>query len=336
MLIIGTIVVFRQLHYIQTRDLGFNKEQVLIIDGADALGSSADIFKKEVTQLPGVKTGTLSAFLPVSRSSRNVYNIFKVPVQTASNSFNVATWAIDEGYLSTIGIKLLKGRNFSPGFSTDSSAVIINETTARILGDTDPIGKNVYTFNDAGKPTAYRIVGLVKNFNFETLHHGVGPLMFTLQRSTGLASFKVNTSTITPLIGAIRNKWTALAPGVPFSFRFLDDSFNEMYQSEQQVGKIATIFSVLAILISCLGMFGLATFVAEQRTKEMGIAFFIAGPLAWWIMSKWLQDFVYRVNFSWWIFPVSGLAALLIALVTVGFQAARTAMVNPVKSLRME
>jgi len=360
-LIIGTIVVFRQLHYIQTRDLGFNKEQVLIIDGVNALGSNADAFKKEVTQLSGVKGGTLSAYLPVSKSSRNAYNIFKDPAQAASNSFNVETWAIDDGYLPTIGIKLLKGRNFSPNFKTDSSAVIINEATARTLGYADPIGKNIYTFDDAGKPTAYPIVGLVKNFNFETLHHEVRPLMFVLQRSTGIASFKVNTAAIAPLIGAVRNKWTALAPGIPFSFRFLDDSFNEMYQSEQQVGKIAIIFSVLAILISCLGMFGLATFVAEQRTKEVGIrkvlgasiqgivgllsadfiklvaiAFLIAAPLAWWIMHKWLQDFVYRVSFSWWIFLMAGLGALLIALVTVSVQAVRAAVVNPVRSLRTE
>jgi putative ABC transport system permease protein len=360
-LIIGTIVVFRQLHYIQTRDLGFNKEQVLIIDGADALGNNVEVFKKEVTQLSGVKGGTLSAFLPVSKSARNAYNICKDPVQTASNSFNVETWAIDDGYLPTIGIKLLKGRNFSSGFSTDSSGVIINETTARILGYADPIGKNIYTFNDGGKPIAYPIIGLVKNFNFETLHHEVRPLMFIFQRSTGLASFKVNITAISPLIGEVRNKWTTLAPGAPFSFRFLDDSFNEMYQSEQQVGKIATIFSILAILISCLGMFGLATFVAEQRTKEMGIrkvlgasiqgivrllsadfmklvaiAFFIAVPFAWWIMDKWLEDFVYRVNFSWWIFFAGGLAALLIALITVSFQALRAAMANPIRSLKME
>ena len=361
MLIIGTIVVFRQLHYIQTRDLGFNKDQVLIVDGADALGNKADVFKKEVTQLSGVKGGTLSAFLPISQSARNSWNICKDPVQATANSFNVETWGIDDGYLSTIGIKLEKGRNFSPDFRTDSSAVIINETTARILGYADPIGKNIYTFNDAGKPTAYPIIGLVKNFNFETLHHEVRPLMFLLQRSTGLASFKVNSAAIAPLIGEVRNKWTALAPGVPFSFRFLDDSFNEMYQSEQQVGKIAMIFSVLAILISCLGMFGLATFVAEQRTKEIGIrkvlgasiqgivsllsadfiklvaiAFLIAAPFAWWIMNKWLQDFVYRVSFSWWIFPTAGLAALLIALVTVSSQAVRAAMANPVRSLKAD
>jgi putative ABC transport system permease protein len=360
-LIIGTIVVFRQLHFIQTRDLGFNKEQVMIVDGADALGNNADVFNKEVTQLSGVKGGTLSAFLPVSKSSRNAWNIFKDPVQAAANSFNVETWAIDDGYLPTLGIKLLKGRNFSPKFRTDSSAVIINETTARVLGWADPIGKNIYTFDGAGKPTVYPIVGVVKNFNFETLHHEVRPLMFVLQRSVGLASFKVNTAGIASLIGEVRNKWTALAPGVPFSYRFLDDSFNEMYQSEEQVGKIAIIFSVLAILISCLGMFGLATFIAEQRTKEIGvrkvlgasiqgivgllsadfiklvaIAFLIATPCAWWIMNKWLQDFVYRVSFSWWIFVAAGLAAFLIALVTVSSQAVRAAMANPIRSLRTE
>jgi putative ABC transport system permease protein len=360
-LMIGTIVVFRQLHFIQTRDLGFNKDRVLIINGTDALGNNADVFKKEVTQLSGVKGGTLSAFLPVSNSSRNVYNISKGVVQSPSSSFNIATWGIDDQYLPTLGIQLLKGRNFSPAFTTDSSAVIINETAAGILGYSDPIGKNIYIFDNAGKPTAYPIVGLVKNFNFETLHHEVGPLMFLLQRSTDLASFKVNTTDLASLIGEIRNKWMALAPGIPFSYRFLDDSFNEMYRSEQQVGKIAIIFSVLAILISCLGMFGLATFIAEQRTKEIGIrkvlgasvqgiagllsadflklvgiAFLIAGPFGWWLMNKWLQDFAYRVSVSWWIFLAAGSAALLIALATVSTQAVRAALANPVKSLKTE
>jgi putative ABC transport system permease protein len=360
-LIIATIVVYRQLNYIQTRDLGFNKDQVLIINGTGALGNSAQVFKREVAQMQGVKSGTLSSYLPVSKSARNKYNIFKTPVQSPSNSFNIETWAIDDSYIPTIGIKLLKGRNFSPDFKTDSSAVIINETAAKILGYDDPTGKNIYTFNDAGLPTTYPIVGMVKNFNYETLHNEVQPLMFVLQRSTGLASFKVSPQDLNSLIAQIKNKWTALAPGVPFSYRFLDDSFNEMYQSEQRVGKISMIFSVLAILISCLGIFGLATFIAEQRIKEIGIrkvlgasiqgivkllsadfmklvliAFVIAAPFAWWIMNKWLQDFVYRINFSWWIFVAAGVAAMMIALLTVSYQAIRAAMTNPVRSLRTE
>jgi putative ABC transport system permease protein len=360
MLIIGTIVVYRQLHFIQTRDLGFNKEQVLVIDYADALGNNAEPFKEQVMQLSGVKSGTLSAYLPVSNSSRNAYNVFKEPVAAAANSFNAQFWGIDYGYMATMGIKLLKGRNFSPGFGMDSSSWIINETTARILGYEDPVGKNIYTI-DNGKATAHPIVGLVKNFNYESLHSAVGPLIFALQRSTGLASFKVSTANISPLIQQVKSKWKAMAPGMPFSYRFLDESFNEMYRAEQRVGEIAIIFSVLAILISCLGIFGLATFIAEQRMKEIGIrkvlgasvqgivgllsrdfvklvaiAFVIAAPFARWAMNKWLQGFVDRAGLSWWIFMLAGLAALFIALATVSFQSVRVALMNPTKSLKAE
>jgi len=359
-LIIGTIVVYRQLRFIQTRDLGFNKEQVLVINSADALDNNAAPFKNQVVQLSGVKSGTLSAFLPVSSSSRNTYNVFKDPVATADNSFNAQLWGIDYDYLETMGIKLLKGRNFSPGFGMDSSSWIINEATARILGYKDPVGKNIYIIDD-GKATAHPIVGLVKNFNYESLHSPVGPLIFTLQKSTGLASFKVSTANISTLVEQVRSKWKAMAPGMPFSYRFLDESFNEMYRAEQRVGEIAMLFSILAILISCLGIFGLATFIAEQRMKEIGIrkvlgasvqgivallsadfmklvgiAFVIAAPFGWWGMNKWLQGFVDRASFSLWIFVVAGIAALFIALATVSFQSVRAALMNPTKSLKAE
>jgi len=360
-LIIGTIVVYRQLRFIQTRDLGFNKEQVLIINNADALDNNAEAFKNQVVQLSGVKSGTLSAFLPVSNSSRNTWNVFKSPVATGNNSFNTQFWAIDYDYLETMGLKLLKGRNFSPGFGMDSSSWIINEATARMLGYKDPVGKNIYTINDKGKATAHPIVGLVKNFNYESLHAAVGPLIFALHRSTGLASFKVSTANINTLVEQVQGKWKAMAPGMPFSYRFLDESFNEMYRAEQRVGEIAMIFSILAILISCLGIFGLATFIAEQRMKEIGIrkvlgasvqgivgllsadfmklvgiAFVIAAPFGWWVMNKWLQSFVDRAAFSLWIFVVAGIAALFIALATVSFQSVRAALMNPTKSLKAE
>jgi putative ABC transport system permease protein len=182
-----------------------------------------------------------------------------------------------------------------------------------------------------------------------------------LSTGSGLASFKVNAANINQLVAQIQSKWRSMAPGLPFSYRFLDESFNEMYRAEQRVGKIAMVFSVLAIFIACLGLFGLATFIAEQRTKEIGIrkvlgasvqgivqmlskdfvklvaiSFVIAAPMAWYFMHKWLQDFAFRINISWWIFAAAGLAALLIALVTVSFQAIRAAVSNPVKSLRTE
>jgi len=243
----------------------------------------------------------------------------------------------------------------------DSSSVIINETTADILGYKDPVGENLYSIDDAGHATPRPIIGLVKNFNFESLHHRVDPLVFVLQQSTGLVSFKISTENISPLIEQVKNKWLTMAPGMPFSYRFLDESFDEMYRTEQRIGKIAMTFSILAILISCLGIFGLVTFMAEQKTKEIGIrkvlgasvreivrllslefmklvaiSFVIASPFAWWIMNKWLLDFAYRVNISWWMFVLAGLAAIFISIFTVSFQAIKAAMANPVKSLRTE
>jgi putative ABC transport system permease protein len=361
-LIIGTVVVYRQLHYIQTRNLGFNKDQVLVVYGVNALNNNLVPFRDEVLQLPGVSSGTLSGYLPVANSFRSDNTWSTEAVMTSKTGFDMQNWQIDYDYIKTLGMQVIKGRNFSKEFGSDSSAIIINETTAKIIGYKDPIGKQLFRAVDQqGHIGAYTIIGVVRNFNFETLHHEVGPLAFELSRGGGFASFKVGTDNINQLIAKIQSKWKSMAPGVPFSHRFLDDSFDEMYRSEQRVGKIALVFSVLAIFIACLGLFGLATFIAEQRTKEIGIrkvlgasvqgivqmlskdfmklvaiSFVIAAPTAWYFMNKWLQDFAYRINISWWIFVAAGLAALLIALVTVSFQAIRAAITNPVKSLRTE
>ena len=360
LLIIGTIVIYKQLNYIQTKDLGFNKDQVLIINDAYSLKNNSDAFKNEVLQMNGVVSGTMSAFLPVDNSSRNDNSYFKDATIDVKNGLNMQCWTIDNDYIKTMGMKILKGRNFSKDFGTDSDAVIINETAAKLFGYDDPVGKKIYT-TDNNKVLSYNIIGEVKNFNYESLRQNIGPLGFFLGKSTGLASFRVNTANIKNLVGQIESKWKAMASGMPFSYRFLDDSFNEMYNSEQRVGKIAMIFSILAIFIACLGLFGLATFIAEQRTKEIGIrkvlgasvngivqllskdflklvliAFVIAVPISWWAMHRWLQDFAYRINISWWIFIIAGFLALLIALLTISFQAIKAAIANPVKSLKTE
>lgn len=361
-LITGTIVVYKQLHYIQTKNLGFNKEQVLIIDGISALNNNKQAFKNEVLQMPGVMSGTLSGYLPVSNSYRSDHTYSRDAVMDAKNSFNMQNWRIDYDYIKTLGMQIIKGRNFSREFGGDSSSIIINETTAKFLGYDDPVGKKIYTsLGDDGKPTFYTIIGVVKNFNFETLHQTVGPLCFLLGGGYGSGIFKVNTSNIQTLISQIQNKWKTLSPGLPFNYRFLNDSFDEMYRAEERVGKIALIFSVLAIFVACLGLFGLATFIAEQRTKEIGIrkvlgasvqgivqmlskdfiklvaiAFVLSAPLAWWAMHNWLQDFAYRINIEWWMLAAAGLGALSIALITVSFQAIKAALANPVKSLRTE
>jgi putative ABC transport system permease protein len=360
-LMIGTIVIFRQLNYIQQKELGYNKEQVLIINDAYALQKNAGAFKNEVLQLPGVLKGTLSPYLPVSNSSRSDNSYSKTPVMDAKTGFNMQAWNIDYDYLATMGMSLVKGRNFSKEYGSDSSAIIINETTAKMLGFDDPVGKNIYRNSNDGNLYKYTVVGVVRNFHFESLKQSIGPLAFFLGEESGLASFKVNTADLQGLIKSMEAKWKTMAPGMPFSYRFLDESFNDMYRSEQRVGKIALAFSVLAILIACLGLFGLAAFVAEQRTKEIGIrkvlgasvnglvsllskdfvrlvviAFVIAAPLAWYFMQKWLQDFEYRITINWVVFATAGLIALFIAIATISFQAIKAAIANPVNNLRTE
>ena len=360
-LIIGTIVVYRQLNYIQTKDLGYKKEQVLIINDAYALNKNITAFKNDVLQMPGVESGTISGFLPVTNSSRSDNSYSSSAVMDSKTGLNMQAWEIDYDYLETMGMSLSKGRNFSKEFGGDSSGIIINEAAVKILGYDDPIGKNIFRNTTDGRTFKYEIIGVVKNFNFESLKQAIGPLAFFLKENPGLISFKIKNANLTSLIKSIEAKWKTMAPGMPFSHRFLDDSFNDMYRDEQRVGKIALTFSVLAILIACLGLFGLAAFVAEQRTKEIGIrkvlgasvnglvtllskdfvklviiAFVIAAPLAWYFMNKWLQDFEYRIQVNWTVFAIAAMIALFIAVATISFQAIKAALANPVKNLRTE
>jgi putative ABC transport system permease protein len=361
-LIIGTIVVYNQLNYIQTKNLGFNKDQVLIINGTGALEQNARAFKNEVLNLPGVSIGTLSGYLPIASSARNDNSYSREPVMNVNNGFNMQTWRIDHDYIKTFGMEIIKGRDFSKDFPSDSAGIIINETTAKILGYEDPVGQKIYTIEEVPeKVIAYHIIGVVKNFNFNSLRENIGPLSFFLGKSEWRASFKVSANNIESLLQQVENKWKTLAPGMPFSYEFLDQGFDNMYRVEQRVGKIAITFAILSILIACLGLFGLATFMAEQRTKEIGIrkvlgasvsnvvsmlskdflklvtiAFCFAVPLAWWAMHTWLQDFAYRIDIAWWVFVLAGFIALIIAVMTVSFRAIKAALANPTKSLRAE
>ena len=360
-LIVGTLVIYKQLNFIQSKDLGYSKDQVLTIENTFTLGDQAKAFKNSVIQMTGVQSGTLSSYLPVSNSSRSDNTFFKDATLDQKDGLDMQNWRIDYDYFKTLGMHVIKGRGFSLDFGGDSSAVVINETTAGLLGYADPIGKKIYRISDDNKPIAITIIGVVKNFNFESLKQTIGPLGFFIGGRNGMASFKVNTADITGLVKKIESLWKEMNPGMPFQYAFLDDSFNEMYKSEQRVGKIALIFSTLAILIACLGLFGLATFISEQRTKEIGIrkvlgasvegivrllskdflklvgiSFVIAAPLSWWIMNSWLKDFAYRIPLEWWIIGLAGFIALLIALTTVSFQAIKAAIANPVSSLRSE
>jgi len=363
-LIAATIIVFRQLNFIQTKKLGFSKDQMLIVNGTGALGNNRDAFKNEVAKLSGVKGATYAGYLPVAGSSRNDNSFSTEAAMTSTNSLNMQVWNIDHNYIPLMEMEIVKGRNFSKDFGTDSNATIINETTARLLGWDEPIGKKLYTsFQDRGGTSliSREVIGVVKNFHFESMKENIGPLCFRLADNSWATAFKVNTSDIKQLVTNIESKWKAMAPGMPFSYQFMDESFDNMYRVEQRTGKLGLTLAVIAILIACLGLFGLATYTAEQRIKEIGvrkvlgatisnivsmlskdfivlvvIASLFAIPLAWWAMNKWLQDFAYRISIGWWVFAAAGIIALLIAVITVSSQAIKAALANPVKSLRTE
>lgn len=360
-LVISTVIIYQQLNYIQHKNLGFSKDQILVITGTSSLRDNNNVFKEEVKKIAGVKNATFAGFLPVANSSRSDNSFSTEAVMTAKNAFNMQIWGIDEDYIPTLDMKVLKGRNFSKAFSTDSSAIIINEQAAKLIGFDDPIGKKLYTRNESNQVVGLTIVGIVKNFHYQSMRETVGPLCFSYSRSAWVTAFKINTNEPQSVIKQVEAKWRSLAPEMPFNYHFMNESFDEMYRAEQRIGKVSLIFAVLTVLIACLGLFGLITYIAEQRTKEIGvrkvlgasiwsivqllskdflklvcIAFVIATPLAYYAMYSWLKDFVFRIDISIWIFVGAGIITLLIALLTVSYQAIKAALMNPVKSLKTE
>lgn len=360
-LIVGTIVIYNQLNYIQTKNLGYNRNQVLIINRAFELGSHTKTFKDEIKQLPGVANATLTGFLPTSQS-RNESIFYKDATADTRQSIFPQTWNVDEDYISTLGMKMAAGRTFSSKMSTDSTGLVINETAAKFLDFADPINKTLYrnTDGNANHIKPYHIIGVVKDFHFNSLRENISPVIFTLGDDGGALSVRVSTSNMPALIAQIKNKWEGLTQS-HFEYSFMDQDFDAAYRSEQRTGTIFMIFTVLAIVIACLGLFGLAAYAAEQRTKEIGIrkilgasittiarmlsfdfiklvfiAIVIACPVSWFVMQKWLQGFAYRESIHWWYLAAAGFAAIIIAFVTISFQSVKAAFENPVKSLRNE
>jgi putative ABC transport system permease protein len=361
-LIIGTLVIYSQLNYIHNKNIGYDRDHVLVIKNTDALGNEAKVFKDEVLKLSGVQNATMTGFLPTA-GWRSDSPLFPTPTTDTKNAISTQIWRIDENYIPTLGMKMEQGRNFSKDFPTDSSGIIINEAFAKLIGFRDAVNKPLYYMNNFPSTdfTKYHVIGVVRDFNFNSLHDVVTPLVFLLQPQNGSIAFSVNTANIGNLISSIQQIYKRAAPGQPFRYSFMDADFNKTYRAEQKMAGLSITFSILAILIACLGLFGLITYAATQRTKEIGIrkvlgasisnvvtmlskdflklvliAALIAFPVGWWAMNKWLQSFAYRIHVSWWIFLIAGITAILIALITVSFQAIKAAVANPVESLRTE
>ncbi|MCF6403034.1 ABC transporter permease [Chitinophaga filiformis] len=357
LLIVGTLVIYNQLSYIHNKQLGYNRQQVLVVENTQALWIHAKGFREEVLKIPGVTAGTMTNTLPtVININTNIYS--KDAARSPGQVVGIPEWYVDADYIPTLGMQMASGRNFSPDMPTDTGALVINETAARLLGFTDITDKYLYRGDNKMK-----IIGIVKDFNSGSLRNKIAPAVLTLGEYTGTMAFRINTNNIQHIINKIGELYHA-RPGMqgqPFKYTFLDDNFNRLYQAEERTGKIFISFAVLAILIASLGVFGLITYAAEQRTKEIGIrkvlgasvsgivamlsadflkliafAAVIATPLAWLLMDKWLQNFAYRININWMIFAVSIILMGLVTMLTISFKAIKAALVNPVKSLRSE
>jgi len=361
-LIIGTLVIYRQLSYIRNREIGFDRDQVLVIHNTGSAGDGITTFRKELPQLSGVAGATLASDLPTQGSGYNQTGWSRNASMDARSVIVVTDLEIDENYVPTLGMKVLQGRNFSHEFPTDSSGLLINEAAVRLLGWKAPLTEKLYNnFGDDGKPHPYHIVGVLKDFNYNSMHEKVGPVVIRLANRRETMAVRLTPGDMYAKVKQIESKWKALFPGMPFSYTFMDNDFDKLYHAEARTGSVFITFAVFAILIACLGLFGLVTYAAEQRTREIGIrkilgastsglmpllsrdflklvliASLIAFPVAWWAMNKWLESFAYRTGISWWIFLAAGLTAIGIALVTVSIQTLRAAVANPVKNLRSE
>lgn len=358
-LVIGTLVIFNQLRFIQSKNLGFNREQVLVVHDPNSISDgSAQRFKQEVKRLTEVKSVSVSNYLPTGGWRNN--SILWVGKDNLSAS--IQQWGVDADYLPTLGMEIVQGRNFKAENLADSTTVILNETAAlKFFGKEEPLGKIVQTGLNDSTRRSYTVVGVVKDFHFESLRETIQPLAIFFDKTVGASIIRFDASNASTIVASVESTWKRLNPGKPFEYRFMDESFKRIYRAEERIGAILGVFTVLAIVIACLGLFGLAAFTAEQRTKEIGIrkvlgasvsniiglltkdflllvgiAIVVAVPLAWYGMSAWLQDFAYRIELSWWMFALSGVCAVVIAFVTVAGQALRVARSNPVQSLKYE
>ncbi len=363
-MIIGTLVVLKQLKFFRNTDLGFDKENVLIISSTNRLGQSEESFRQSIRQIPGILNASITTGIPSGSAFGDSYVPEPEGVEETVKEINLNSFMVDESFIPTLGIKIAAGRNFSKEFS-DSASVILNQEALEQIGWKNPLGK--WLDYPGGDNFRFKVIGVVKNFNIESLQAAITPfVLFHPSSKTydmGISNIvvKIKSRDLPRLIDQVQSKWKNFVSAEPFDYKFLDTEFDAQYRTEQRLGGIFSLFASLSIFIACLGLFGLSAFMAERRRKEIGvrkvlgasvesvvallskdflkltvIATAIAFPVAWYFMNKWLEDFAYRIDIGWTIFLIAGLGTLLITLITISFQAISAAIANPVNSLRNE
>ncbi|HVU95407.1 MAG TPA: ABC transporter permease [Puia sp.] len=359
-LIVGTGVVYRQLTFIQHRDPGYNRDQVLVIKDLDAL-PHPEALKQQIQQLAGVTGVTGSDFIPTGTRRWHNWGVARID---SPKNIQTELWVVDKDYIPTMGMHIATGRNFSAAMGTDTSAIILNEAAARMFGIAkDPIGKTIHYAAYLHHPTDFTVIGVVRDFNYTSIRNAVQPLVLVNRPADVPPGFSIRIAAgHTPdVLAQVKNLFSTYAPAVPFHYSFMDDDFDAIYTAEQRMGTVTLVLTALAIGIACLGLFGLAAYAAEQRAKEIGIrkilgaevssivallskdfgrlivlAFVIATPIAGWGMHRWLENFAYRTTISPWLFAAAAAIIGLAAALTTLFQSLKAAVANPVESLRSE
>jgi putative ABC transport system permease protein len=366
LLLSSVLLLNKQMKFIQAKNLGYDKEQLLIIGNTDLLEKNLESFRNQISSNPQIMSVSQSGFLPCP-SSRTNGSVWRDGI-ISNDPLLVTHFFIDNEYFRTFDIKILSGRSFSKEFSTDSSAVVINEAAVKLFGWKDPLGKKIGTVLTADfdvnnpKLDVYTIIGVVRDFNFSDLHTPVEALVMYLKKSDQMITCRIRPDTNIPdVVSFLKSKWTENAPNEPFEYDFVSDSLHRQYGGEMRLGKILGIFTGLAFFVSCLGLFGLALFASGQRKKEIGlrkvngsgmgqilwllssdftilivISFVVACPVSYYLMSKWLETFAYRTSISWWLFAMTLIISCTVALATTGYQAYKAASANPANTLRAE
>jgi putative ABC transport system permease protein len=354
-LLIGTMVIQNQMNFILNKKIGFEKEQVLLLQGTGTLGTQIVAFADELRAAPNVVEVSTGDYLPVRGSKRNGNGFWNEGRKNIDPTVSSQFWRVDPFYINTLGLKLVEGRNFNRDLSSDSTSIIINQKMAKELGG-NMMGKRITNY--AG---LWTVIGIVEDFHYESLREDIRPLALVLGFEASVLAIKLKASDVNESIQSITNVWDKFAPHQPIRYSFLDDRYAAMYSDVQRMGKIFTTFAVLAIVVACLGLFALSAFMVEQRSKEISVrlvlgasvnsvfqmltwnfvklvlvAFVIAAPLAWYLMTQWLKDYAYRTQIGWDVFAITGIVAIAIALLTISYQSLRAAWINPVKNLRSE
>lgn len=368
-MIVATMIIYQQMKYINTRDMGFNKEQLLVVDiNSGKVRHGAETIKTEFSKIAQVQDVSVSSRVPGEWKDLPKVKVISEKVQTRGGD-DIYFLGIDDNFLKTYKVNLISGRNFVAGSRADSLSVLINETAAKELGITVPAGQMIEIpsgeFNSSQPAYQVRVIGIVKDFNFQSLRQPIAPMLLAYQKnpiqSIDYFTARVTSNNMSETLARMDGILHSIDPKHLFEYHFLDKQWDIFYREDKIRETIFLLVAMLTIIIACLGLFGLATYAAEQRIKEIGvrkvlgasvssivtmlskdflklvlIASVIAFPVAWWAMTQWLHDFAYHIDINWWVFVVAGFVALFIALITVSFQAIKAAIANPVKSLRTE